>query len=92
MAKAKVKFTGKGWQLPLIVEKGENGFYVVECPFFEGCYAQGKTIDEALRNIREVIAFPVNSSGQTSVMEAPSEATDKQLKELGIKLETKPKK
>ncbi len=37
------------------MEKGEDGFYVVECPLFEGCYTQGKTIDEALRNIREVI-------------------------------------
>jgi aspartyl-tRNA synthetase len=37
-------------------------------------------------NIREVIAFPVNSSGQTSVMEAPSPATEKQLKELHIKV------
>ncbi|HEX9503555.1 MAG TPA: aspartate--tRNA ligase [Patescibacteria group bacterium] len=38
-------------------------------------------------NIREVNAFPVNSSGQTSVMDAPSTATDKQLKELHIKVE-----
>ncbi|HEV8601602.1 MAG TPA: aspartate--tRNA ligase [Patescibacteria group bacterium] len=38
-------------------------------------------------NIREVIAFPVNSSGQTSVMDAPSKATPKQLKELQIKLD-----
>ncbi|MEJ0020954.1 MAG: aspartate--tRNA ligase [Candidatus Doudnabacteria bacterium] len=38
-------------------------------------------------NIREVIAFPVNSSGQTSVMDAPSTATDKQLKELHIKVD-----
>jgi aspartyl-tRNA synthetase len=38
-------------------------------------------------NIREVIAFPVNSSGQTSVMDAPSPATDKQLKELHIKID-----
>ena len=38
-------------------------------------------------NIREVIAFPVNSSGQTSVMDAPSPATDKQLKELHIKVD-----
>ncbi|MBX4187153.1 MAG: aspartate--tRNA ligase [Candidatus Doudnabacteria bacterium] len=38
-------------------------------------------------NIREVNAFPVNSSGQTSVMEAPSPATDKQLKELHIKID-----
>jgi len=44
-------------QLPLIVERDEDGFYVVECPLFEGCYSQGKTLDEALRNIREVIAL-----------------------------------
>jgi predicted RNase H-like HicB family nuclease len=37
------------------MEKDENGFYVVECPVLEGCYTQGKTIDEALKNIREVI-------------------------------------
>ena len=38
-------------------------------------------------NIREVIAFPVSSSGQTSVMDAPSEADPKLLKELHIKVE-----
>lgn len=42
-------------QLPLFVEKDEDGFYVVECPLLEGCYSQGKTLDEALKNIREVI-------------------------------------
>ena len=45
----------RGRPVPVIVEKGEDGFYVVECPILEGCYSQGKTIDEALRNIREVI-------------------------------------
>jgi predicted RNase H-like HicB family nuclease len=45
----------KGLTLPLFMEKDENGFYVVECPVLEGCYTQGKTIDEALKNIREVI-------------------------------------
>ncbi len=35
-------------------------------------------------SIREVMAFPASSSGQTSVMEAPSFATKEQLKELGI--------
>ncbi len=42
-------------QLPIIVEKDEDGFYVVECPVFSGCYTQGKTIDEALKNIKEAI-------------------------------------
>ncbi|VVB53293.1 HicB_like antitoxin of bacterial toxin-antitoxin system [uncultured archaeon] len=41
--------------LPVIVEKDEDGFYVVECPLLKGCYTQGKTLDEALINIREVI-------------------------------------
>ncbi len=37
-------------------------------------------------SVREVIAFPVSSGGKISVMDAPSVATDEQLKELGIKL------
>lgn len=45
----------KGLTLPLIIEKGQDGFYVIECPVLEGCFTQGKTIDEALKNIREVI-------------------------------------
>ena len=31
--------------------------YVIECPIIPGCYSQGKTLDEALRNIQEVIAL-----------------------------------
>lgn len=37
-------------------------------------------------NIREVIAFPVTAHGQTSVMDAPSEASEKQLKELHLQI------
>ncbi len=36
-------------------------------------------------SVREVIAFPMTSSGQTSVMDAPSEVDDKTLKELKLK-------
>ena len=42
-------------KLPLLIEKGRDGWYVVECPVFEGCYTQGKTIEEAIGNIKEVI-------------------------------------
>lgn len=38
-------------------------------------------------NIREVIAFPKTGEGRDLMMNAPSEANAKQLKELGIKLE-----
>ena len=47
--------SNKTRSLPLIVERDESGFYVIECPVFPGCYTQGKTLDEALRNIQEVI-------------------------------------
>ena len=43
------------YNLPVIIEKDEDGFYVAECPVFAGCYTQGKTLDEAMENIREVI-------------------------------------
>ena len=39
------------------------------------------------KDIREVIAFPMSSKGQTSVMDAPSELSKKQLKELHLKIE-----
>ena len=45
----------KSPKLPLFIEKDEDDFYVVECPLFEGCYSQGKTLDEALANIKEVL-------------------------------------
>jgi aspartyl-tRNA synthetase len=38
------------------------------------------------QDIREVIAFPMSSSGQTSVMDAPSPAQTKQLKELHLEI------
>jgi len=37
-------------------------------------------------SIREVMAFPTSSGGLTSVMDAPSDADDKQLQELGIQI------
>ena len=60
-------------QLPVFVEKDEDGFYVVECPVLEGCYSQGKTLDEALANIRDVVrmiareAPPAGAGGLTEM-------------------------
>jgi aspartyl-tRNA synthetase len=42
-------------------------------------------------NIREVIAFPLNQSGQDLMMSAPCEVTEKQLKELHLTLNVKKK-
>ncbi len=40
-------------------------------------------------NIREVTLFPMNQNAQDLMMSAPSDIEDKQLKELGIKLDIK---
>ena len=39
----------------VLIEQDEDGYYVGEVPQLKGCYSQGKTIDELMHNIREVI-------------------------------------
>ncbi|MFC1710214.1 amino acid--tRNA ligase-related protein [Patescibacteria group bacterium] len=41
------------------------------------------------RSLREVMAFPMTAGGQTAVMDAPSNPSKEQLKELGIKTSSK---
>ena len=42
---------------PVILEEDSSGGYVAICPLLEGCYSQGDTIEEALKNIKEAIAL-----------------------------------
>jgi len=39
----------------VVIEKGEDGYYVVTVPSLPGCISQGKTKEEALENIKEAI-------------------------------------
>jgi predicted RNase H-like HicB family nuclease len=43
------------YHLPIIVEMDEDGYYIVSCPLFKGCHTYGENVDEALKNISEVI-------------------------------------
>lgn len=62
-----MKSDSKKINLPIIVEKDEDGFYVVECPLLKGCYTQGETLDEALKNIREVIEMCLEDENEEVV-------------------------
>ena len=39
-----------------IVDRDEDGMWVIECPSIPGCVSQGRTREEALENIKEAIA------------------------------------
>lgn len=38
-----------------VISRGENGYWVAECPSLPGCISQGSTREEAVRNIKEAI-------------------------------------
>ncbi|SFI35051.1 Predicted nuclease of the RNAse H fold, HicB family [Planctomicrobium piriforme] len=52
----------------VLVEQDEEGWYVAECPALKGCYTQGKTYEEVMDNIRDVIELcleELRASGQS---------------------------
>jgi len=39
----------------VIIERGSDGYFVTHCPSLKSCWSQGKTREEAIKNIREAI-------------------------------------
>ena len=48
------------------VEQDEDGLYVGEVPQLTACYAQGRSLDELLSNIREAIALCLDEQDQAA--------------------------
>ncbi len=42
------------YRLPVEIEWLDEGVYLADCPMIPGCHAEGKTIGEALDNLRSV--------------------------------------
>jgi predicted RNase H-like HicB family nuclease len=45
----------KTYDFKVLLEPDESGGYVVTYPFLPGCYSQGETVEDALKNIEEAI-------------------------------------
>ena len=63
--------------IKVLVEPGEDGYFVAHVPSLKSCWSQGKTKEEALENIREAIDLylePEISPAQTSVAGTRSNA------------------
>lgn len=41
--------------IKVVLEHGEDGYYVAHVPALKSCWSQGKTKEEALRNVREAL-------------------------------------
>lgn len=52
-------FNKKIHQFPVFVEQGRDGWFAAFCPSLQGCYAQGKTLEDALKNIKEAIQLHI---------------------------------
>ncbi|MDA1051031.1 MAG: type II toxin-antitoxin system HicB family antitoxin [Planctomycetota bacterium] len=59
----------------VVIERGEDGYFVAHCPALKSCWSQGKTREEALINIREAIAL---------YLEPESAEVDREVVELAL--------
>ena len=50
--------------LQVLIEHGEDGYFVAQCPSLKSCWSQGRTREEALQNIREAIELYLEPSPQ----------------------------
>jgi predicted RNase H-like HicB family nuclease len=41
--------------IKVVLQQGEDGYFVAHSPSLKSCWSQGKTREEALRNLREAI-------------------------------------
>ncbi|WP_271821957.1 type II toxin-antitoxin system HicB family antitoxin [Dolichospermum circinale] len=47
--------TMKNKEFYVVIERDEDGMYIGEVPQLKACYSQGETIDELMKNIKEVL-------------------------------------
>ncbi len=53
----------------VVIERDEDGLYVGEVPQLKACYSQGETIDELIKNIKEVIELCLEEKNHETISE-----------------------
>jgi predicted RNase H-like HicB family nuclease len=62
----------------ILIYRGEDGYWITECPSLPGCQSQGKTKKEALNNIREAIEVYIEALKEDK-LPVPKETFDAML-------------
>jgi predicted RNase H-like HicB family nuclease len=58
----------------VVLEPGEDGWIVAECPSLPGCVSQGHTEAEAIENIREAVHLWLDTEGEKQTGSLPARA------------------
>ncbi len=45
----------------VVIEKDEDGIFIISCPAIQGCYTQGEALKEAINNIKDAIALHIRA-------------------------------
>ena len=51
-------------KLKIILEEGMDGYIVAHCPALKGCVTQGRTEEEAIKNLKEAIELYLEADPQ----------------------------
>jgi predicted RNase H-like HicB family nuclease len=70
----KSKKAGKARRFTVVIERDEDGIFVASVPALRGCHAQGKSLDQVMRRIREAfgLCLEVERASRTVRFPIPS--------------------
>ena len=68
----------------ILLEKDEDGWYVVTVLALPGCMSQGKTEDEATENIKEAIELHISVMAEDGIPLNPIEGTKETIVSVAI--------
>ena len=49
------------YKFKIVIQQDEDGVYIASCPSLQGCYSQGDTMEEVLKNIKDAIKLHIEA-------------------------------
>ena len=66
------EFIMKHYNFPIVIEHDKDGYFAF-CPEFQGCYTQGDTYEEVVKNIKDVIKLHLEAREAYQVDDSQTE-------------------
>lgn len=49
------------YKFRIVIERDEDDVYIASCLALKGCYSQGSTIEEAIKNIKDAVKLHIEA-------------------------------